>query len=260
MQTTLKPLSGKRIIVTRPAEQVGSLSKKLQDLGAITIEIPTIEIEPPLETLQIDNSIRHLAEYDWLVFTSVHGVEFFLERISALKVPLNILNGVRVAAIGAATSHSLSHAGREPDYVPPEFLSERIVDGLGDLHGKRVLLPRADIASNKLPLSLRERGAAVDEIVAYRTRPPRELKSERLKDAFKTGVDVVTFTSPSTVNNFVNALGAELVEIMKNVRVTCIGPVTFEAAKRAGLNVTVVADPHTIDALVEAIVNDIGSL
>ncbi|HMK83332.1 MAG TPA: uroporphyrinogen-III synthase [Candidatus Bathyarchaeia archaeon] len=262
MQTTTKPLLGKRIVVTRAARQAAILSKKLQDLGATTLEIPTIEIKPPSSTDPIDHAIRNLGNYDWIIFTSVHGVEWFMSRMAILKADLAVLDSVRVAAIGSATSATLERFGRSPDYVPDEFLSERIVRGLGDLQGKKILLPRADIASKKLPLLLRDRGATVVEVTAYRTASPDELNSEKLRMAFRAGrVDIVTFTSPSTLCNFVQAFGdVDVGKYLNNVRVACIGPVTFEAAKQAGIDVNVVANPHTIDALVEAIVDDIRNL
>ena len=234
---------------------------KLQNLGATTVEIPTIVIEPPSETIQIDNSIRNLSKYDWVIFTSVHGVEFFLQRMSALRTPTSALRSVRIAAIGSATAEPLERVGRRPDYIPPEFLSEQIANGLGDLQGIRILLPRADIASKKLPLQLRDRGALVEEIVAYKTVRPRELDYARLMHTIETGIDIATFTSPSTVHNFAAALGnAEAGKFLRNVRVACIGPVTSEAARKVGMDVHIVANPHTVDALVEAIVNDIRNL
>jgi len=262
MQTTMKPLLGKRIVVTRAAKQAAILSKKLQDLGATTLEIPTIEIKPPPSTDQIDYAIKNLGNYDWIIFTSVHGVESFMSRMAVLQVDLAVLDSVRVAAIGSATSAAIERFRRSPDYVPDEFLSEHIVRVLGDLQGKRILLPRADIASKKLPLLLRDRGATVVEVTAYSTASPNELNSEKLKTAFKTrGVDIVTFTSPSTVYNFVQAFGdVKVGKYLNTVRVACIGPVTFEAAKKVGIDVNVVANPHTIDALVEAIVDDVGNL
>lgn len=260
MQTSEKPLSGRRIVVTRAARQAASLSRKLQDLGATTIEIPTIEIKPPSGTDQIDNAIQNIRIYDWIIFTSVHGVESFIGRMAALQVHISILDDLKIAAIGSATSTALQQAGRKPDYVPAEFLSERIAIGLGEVRGKRVLLPRANIATKRLPLLLREQGAIVDEVTAYKTVLPLGLNSEKLKGAIETGVDIVTFTSPSTVHNFAHALGDEVGKLLSNVRVACIGPVTCEAARKIGIDVNVVASPHTIDALVEAIVDDIRNL
>jgi len=258
MQSTTMPLSGVRVVVTRSADQATFLSNKLRNLGATTIEIPMIEIIPPSDTDSMDSSIRNLGKYDWVIFTSVHGVEFFLRRMAILQIPTSCLYSVRIAAIGSATSAAIQSIGRSPDYVPSRFLSESIAAGLDGLQGKRVLLPRADIASKKLPLLLRDKGASVDEVVAYRTVVPRELTRDRLKTVLETGVDVVIFTSPSTVCNFANALEhASVTKDLSNVRIACIGPVTAEAARQLGMAVDVVANPHTIDALVEAIVSDV---
>ena len=258
MQITAKPLVGHRIVVTRSVSQAVDLSRKLQNLGATTIQIPTIQIEPPTDTAQIDESIRNLNKFDWIVFTSVNGVAFYLKRMAALQTPISAFRDVRIAAIGSATSTSLEHAGRMPDYVPSEFLSERIVIGLGNLQGKHVLLPRADIASEKLPDLLRQSGALVTEIIAYKTAAPK-LHSDHLRKAMQEA-DIATFTSPSTVRNLVAALGSEEAKkLFTNVTVACIGPVTFETARELGIDVKIVASPHTIDALVEAIVHDVSS-
>jgi len=257
MQMSTIPLSGMRVIVTRSVDQATILSKKLRNLGATTIEIPMIEILPPSDTGQIDNSIQNLSKYDWVIFTSVHGVEFFLQRMAILQTPISCLNYVKIAAIGPATSAAIQSIGRNPDYVPSEFLSASIVAGLDGLQGKRVLLPRADIASKKLPMQLRDKGASVDEVVAYQTVIPRELNCDRLRMVLESGVDMVIFTSPSTVRNFANALGyVNVRKDLSNATIACIGPVTAEAAKQLGMDVSVIANPHTIDALVEAIISD----
>lgn len=260
MQTTLKPLLGKRILITRAASQATILSKKLQELGATTIEIPTIEIKPPTSTDQLDMAIRIIANFDWIIFTSVHGVKSFTSRMKTLNIDPAVLDSVKLAAIGSSTSAALSSFRRSPDYVPKEFLSDKIANGLGNLNGKRILLPRSNIASKKLPSLLRNGGATVVEVTAYETALPDALKSEKLKEALTGGeVDVVTFTSPSTVHNFVQAIGSVVGQYLNKISVVCIGPVTFEAARKVGIDVTVVANPHTIDGLVEAIVNDLGN-
>jgi len=254
MQMITMPLSGLRIMVTRSADQARILSTKLRSLGATTIEIPMIEVTSPSDTGPIDRSLRDLSKYDWVIFTSVHGVEFFLQRLTVLQIPFSSLSRVKIATIGPATSTAIQNIGRSPDYVPSEYLSENIAPGLGRLDGKRILLPRADIASEKITIQLREKGACVDEVVAYQTMVPRELNRDRLRTALESGVNVVTFTSPSTVRNFANALGrAGVSEYLNNVKIACIGPVTAEAAKQLGMVVSIIANPHTIDALVEAI-------
>lgn len=258
--SSLKPLTGLRILITRPRQQARALSEKLSKLGATTIEIPTIEIAPAENTERLDAAVRQLGKYDWVIFTSVHGVEATLARLRELELSLDSLLGLKVAAIGPATANALTRAGRTPDYVPEQFLSEKIAQGLGEVEGRRILLPRADIASKKLPSLLRERGAIVYEVDAYRTVVPADLTDEKIKAIFQSGVDLVTFTSPSTVRNLAEAVGAnQLKALLKGSKVACIGPVTLGAVRELGIDVEVVAMTHTIDALVEAIVNEIGT-
>ncbi len=259
MQTSsFEPLAGMRIVVTRPKPQAQILSDRLRKLGATTIEIPTIEIIPTEDTEQLDAAVRRLGEYDWVIFTSVHGVSAVLSRLEALELSPDALSKPKVAAIGPATANKLTHAGRTPDFMPREFLSEKIAQGLGAVEGKRILLPRADVASKKLPELLRERGAIVDEVDAYETVVPSDLTLERVKANLQDRADLITFTSPSTIRNLAHILGNDqLRDLLKGVRVACIGPVTLEAARELGIVVDVVAMTHTIDALVEAIVNEI---
>lgn len=259
--SSLKCLEGVKILITRPEEQNLLLSSKLRNLGATTVELPTITILSPQSTDRLDRSILRLLHYDWLIFTSVHGVRFFSQRLEALGEPLDKLKQVKVAAIGPATAAALKRLGKEPDYVPVQYLSEKIAVGLGDVKGKQILLPRADIASKNLPDLLRQRGAKVEEVVAYRTVIPEGLSADRVKSVLNQGIDVVAFTSPSTVRNLVQAVGTnELGVLLKGVKVACIGPVTAEATKKLGIHVDVVARAHTIDDLVEAIENDIGTV
>jgi uroporphyrinogen-III synthase len=256
-KASLKPLSGMRIVVTRPKSEANTLSEKLRSLGAVAVELPIIAIAPPNDLAQLDAAIRRLNQFDWVVFTSVHGVEYFLNRMSVVEIPVEILKSRKVAVIGPATARALIGAGKSPDYVPREFLSKRIVDGMGDLKGKRILLPRADIASEAFPRMLRERGGVVVEVSAYRTILPVELTAETVRSVFEQGVDLVTFTSPSTIRYLSRVLGGnELLGVLRGTKVACIGPVTAEAAEELGVAVDLVAKTHTIDALVEAIVND----
>jgi uroporphyrinogen III methyltransferase/synthase len=256
--TNLKPLSGVKVLVTRPLLEAQTLSSQLRALGAITIELPTIEIAPPASCEQMDRAIRSLGSYDWVIFTSVNGVRSFANRMEALSVPIETLDEVHVAAIGAATASALEQNGKTADFVPSEYLSERIVPGLGDLKGKRVLLPRADIASKKLPALLRERGAMVDEVAAYRTVTPRDLTPRRLQSVLSEGLDFATFTSPSTIQILARVVGEhELRRSLEKVRIACIGPVTADAVRELGLCAEVVAENHSINGLVQAIVNEV---
>ena len=257
----LQSLSGMRVLITRPKGGSESLSEKLRSLGAETVELPTIEIIAPRSTEALDHSIRNLSNYDWVIFTSVNGVRFFLERMRHLRVTSDLLQRVKIAAIGSATAASLEKSARRPDFVPEEFLSEKIVYGLGDVKGKRILLPRADIASRTLPRNLIGEGAIVEEVVAYETVIPKDLSLDRLQSILERGVNLVTFTSPSTVRNLANVTSSiGLGALIKGIKVACIGPVTAEAARGLGVHVDIVASNHSIDDLVEAIVNEIRSV
>jgi uroporphyrinogen III methyltransferase/synthase len=258
---SVKLLAGVRILVTRSETENQVFSGKLSDLGAVTVELPTIAILPPEDTTPLDRSIEMLSKYDWVIFTSRHGVRFFAERMAAIGESADRLREVKVAAVGPATATALERFGKKPDYMPEEFLSERIIYGLGELKGKRFLLPRADIASKILPELLRKKGASVDEVMAYRTVVPEDLSLDRLLSILEQGVDVVTFTSPSTVRNLAHIANANpLGALLKGVKVACIGPVTADAARALGVHVDIVASNHTIDDLVEAIVNEIGTV
>jgi len=262
MQTApLKSLADVRILITRSKDENETLAKKLRQLGAIVAELPTIEFAPPENTKPLDQSIKMLSKYDWLIFTSRHGVQFFSKRMAALGEPPGRLREVKVAAIGPATAAALQSLGKKPDYVPYEFLSSQIARGLGDVKGKRILLPRTDIASRGLPEELRMQGTSVDEVVVYRTVVPEDLSLDRLLLILKQGLDVVTFTSPSTVRNLAHVASVEgLGALLEDVRVACIGPVTADAAKALGVHVDIVASNHTIDNLVEAVVNEIRTV
>jgi uroporphyrinogen-III synthase len=259
--TSLKPLSGVRVLITRPIEGAQRLSEKLRELGATTIELPTIEVVPPQNNHALDQALQKLNEYDWVIFTSVHGVRFFMERMANLKISPTAMKQVMLAAIGSATASELERAAKKPEFVPNEFLSENIVDGLGNVNGKRILLPRADIASKKLPELLRRRGGLVEEVVAYQTVIPPDLTPEHVNSIFMRGIDLVTFTSPSTVHNLAQVIGDDrLAQILSNVKVACIGPVTVQATRELGIGVNIVAGIHTVDALVEAIVDEIRTV
>jgi uroporphyrinogen III methyltransferase/synthase len=257
----LQTLVGIRILVTRPRNENRSFSEKLRGLGATVVELPTIEIVPPKDTTMLDQSIKHLSSYDWIAFTSSNGARFFMERMTQLGESTNTLRQVKIAAIGPATASVLERLAKKPDYMPDEFLSEKIAHGLGDVKGKRILLPRADIASRKLPTILRSNGATVEEVVAYETIVPNDLSLDQLQSILKEGVDLVTFTSPSTIRGLTHILGrVPLATLMKGAKVACIGPVTAEAARELGVHVDIVAHNHTVDGLVEAIVNEIRTV
>ena len=254
-----RPLFGRRVVVTRARAQAGELSTELENLGAEVREFPTIEVRPPEDFGPLDGAIRELDSFDWLVFTSVNGVDAFLERLRHHGLDLRAVpRGAKVAAIGPATAGALERVGLRVDVVPEEFRAEALIEAIkdGSLAGKRVLIPRAKVAREILPEKLREAGAEVVVPPAYETVPSAEGK-EGLAGELEAGrIDCVTFTASSTVENFVGAFGAEeAARLLSGTRVVCIGPITADTARGFGLGVEAEAREYTIPGLIEAVVD-----
>lgn len=248
-----KPLAGQRIAVTRPPHQAPELAERLQELGATPVLFPTIQIRPMEDSSELDKAIGDLGRYDWVIFTSVNGVAIFFKRVEALGLNNSLFDGVRVAAIGPATGDALAEEGVAPDYIPEEFVAERIAEGLGDVSGLSILLPRAAIARETLRQMLAAQGAAVDEIPTYRTLPATP-SSKALAEL--ENVDIITFTSSSTVRNFIDLVGGrqEALRLLQDATVACIGPITAGTVEEElSLRPAVVAEEYTMGGLVTAI-------
>ena len=252
-----RPLFGKRIVVTRPRDQATEFIRALSELGAQCILLPTIAIVPPASWKELDEAIGDLSRYDWIVFTSVNGVNYFFQRLYGAQKDARYLNGTKIAAIGPKTATSLMTKGIRPDVIPHKFRAEETVEALQQytLDGKRVLLPRPALVRDYIPKKLKALGALVDEVEAYQTVRP-DYSPGQLRALFKDGtMDMITFTSPSTVTNLLAILrGKPIYEEVQKAEVACIGPVTAQKASEAGLKVTIVPDEYTVDALAEAIV------
>ena len=248
-----RPLFGKRILVTRARHQASTLSRLLSERGAQPVELPAIEIQHVTDTVKLDRAISNLPRYHWIIFTSVNGVEAFFVRLHTLKLDARALHGLKVGAIGPATAKSLEQKGIAPDYCPTTYTSEGLIAGLRSLNiaGQRFLLPRADIADKQLAEEIAALGGEAHEVAVYKTVPAANAISEVKKLIVFGKVDVITFTSSSTVSNLIAALGDEAVT--NSVKVACIGPKTADAATKAGLKVDIVASEHTIPGLVAAI-------
>lgn len=258
-----RPLFGKRILVTRSREQAADLVDRLEVLGAEPIEAPTIRLQPPDDYAPLDEACARASTFDWIVFTSANGVEAFMARLQAGPGDVRALHGVKLCAIGPATADRLGQYGLKVDLTPPEYRAEGVVQALresGDLAGQRILLPRADIAREVLADELRQSGVEVVEVTAYRTvLADADGGGDGDLDVYRMlldrQIDAVTFTSASTVRNFVRIYGEEAApDLLQSTVVACIGPVTAEAAEQNGIHAAVVANPYTIPALVEAIV------
>jgi uroporphyrinogen III methyltransferase / synthase len=258
-----KPLFGKRVVVTRAREQASDFVARLSELGAECIEFPTIEVIPPLSWKELDRAIGNLERYHWLVFTSVNGVKHFFDRLQDSGQDARNLKEIRIAAIGPKTAEAIRGQGVKPDLIPEEYRAEAVVEAFGKrgVKGLRILLPRAAEAREVLPQELEEMGAAVEVVEAYRTVRPEGAKNEVRAMLEKGDIHMVTFTSSSTVNNFMEMFEGEserLLGWMKKVAVACIGPVTAKTAQERGLSVRITPSDYTIEALTKAIVDWFG--
>lgn len=270
-----RPLLGKRIVVTRSREQASQLLARLVNLGAEALEFPTIKIIGPESYEPVDAAISRLAENDWVIFTSVNGVDYFLRRLKVTGRDARSFGKARICAIGPATAARLERASLRADFIPARFVAESILEGLASatagnsLEGQRILLARADVAREALFEGLISQGARVEQITTYRqvienqAESPGEIQPAALVELLDTGqVDLVTFTSSNTVRNFARRLekasSKPLAELLINTRVACIGPITSQAARDLGLAVHLEAAEYTIEGLVAEIIKKQG--
>src|SRR5213080_1097635 len=247
-----RPLLGKRIVVTRTRKQASVLSKKLRALGAHVIELPTIQIEPPTDLREFAELVQDAHVYDWIVFTSANGVEAFFDMFFKLYDDAREMGAVRIAAIGPATAQRLKDFHLHVDLQPQEFVAEDVVREFkkqGSVENLKILLVRAEKARDVLPKGLSALGAIVDETFAYRTVPETRDTNGARRQIAKDGADLITFTSSSTVENFL----ALKLPWPKGMQIASIGPITSQTARDNGLKVDVEAKRHDIDGLVKAI-------
>jgi uroporphyrinogen III methyltransferase/synthase len=244
------PLFGRRIVVTRARGQADALSTRLRALGAEAVEAPTIEIGRPADFGPLDRAIAELSSYDWLIFTSANGVRSFVDRLDRAETDLRGLRA-RICAIGPATRAAIEALHLKVDVIGHEYVAEGLIQALAkfDLGGKRVLLPRAAVARDLVPVELGRRGAHVDVVEAYRTTVPEDA-AEKIREALAQRPDCITFTSSSTVQNLVAIAGTEAI---RGIPAVTIGPVTMETARKLGIEVAAQARVFTIDGLLEAI-------
>lgn len=242
-----------RVLITRPRAQSAEFAEQLRIAGFEPVHFPVIEIRPADDLSALKAALANIGRYAWVVFTSVNAVEVVF---SVLSNHLIFEKGqeVKVAAVGKKTADALRLRGSEPQLVPDEFVGEAIVPGMGELKGKHILLPRAEMGRAVLPEAIRAAGGIVDEITVYHTLPVK-VDADGL-DALRTGVDWVTFTSPSTVQNFSKMARQHKLDPLNlpgSPKIACIGPITEKAAQDNGFVVTVTADEYTTDRLIEAL-------
>jgi len=242
-----------KILITRPRAQANTFAENLRKAGLEPVCFPVIEIQPIENNIALQRALSKLHCYDWLVFTSVNGVDAVWDMLIGMGVA-HIPENVRVAAIGPKTAEALNSHDIVPSFVPDEYVAEAIMPGLGDLLGRWVLLPRAEIARKALPEAIVQAGGVAHEIVVYRTMPVKPDPQGLL--ALHAGLDVVALTSPSTVHNFVaivRAAGLDPHSLPGNPVFACIGPITEQAAQMEDLPNRIVADEYTTEGLIKAI-------
>ncbi|MEE9252453.1 MAG: uroporphyrinogen-III C-methyltransferase [Thermodesulfobacteriota bacterium] len=253
-----KPLFGRKILVTRAREQASDLVKLIEEQGANALEFPTIRIIPPASWERLDGAIEGLSSYDWIVFTSVNGVERFFGRLRERGRDVRALGSLQIACIGEQTARRVEERGFNVDLVPDDFRAEGLIEVFenADVKGKRILIPRAKDAREVLPEELSQMGAVVDVVPAYETKKPEAESADEVKELLLTGeVDVITFASSSTARNFFEALGDDAAGCVQNSVIACIGPVTAKTVREFGFEPTIVCSKYTIEELVSEISN-----
>ncbi len=251
-----RPLFGKRVLITRPKDQTEELKVHLMDLGAEVIAFPTIELKPPDSWGPLDQAIHQIGSYQWVIFTSVNGVKHFFERYWLAGRDIRDLKGLKIAAIGPATEKAIRALGLHVEVLPDEFKAEGLVESLKGkvLKGSRVLLARAKVARDVLPQELRQQGAQVDVVEAYQTILPESSASSFLDLLQENPLDLIVFTSSSTVSNLAQIVQPKsLADVLTGVHVACIGPITAQTAESFGLKVSVRPDQYNTSSLVHAI-------
>lgn len=249
-----KPLFGKRIVVTRARHQASVLSQEIEALGGEAWEFPTIDIVPPTDNSHIIKALNNLGQFQWLVFTSINGVEAFFEELKNQERDVRDLIGLEIVAIGPATQAAIEKRGLRAAYVPEEYRAEKIVEGLtGRVSaGQKVLLARAEEARDILPESLKAMGLEVWDVPVYKTVLGGANREELQRMLREKEIHMVTFTSSSTVRNFVELLEGEI-SLLKGVSLFSIGPITSGTARKLGLTIYKEANEYTIQGLVEAL-------
>lgn len=262
-QSDYQPLLGWRILTTRAKKQSGHLAGPLRDLGAEVIEVPTIEINPPSSYEPLDSALNNIKYYDWLVLTSVNGVDAVFERLQNLGISATNLAYLQIAAIGPATQKAIEKHGLKVAATPEKYIAESVVETLrGKTEGKRVLLARAKVARDILPNELRKAGVLLEVVEAYETKVPAAAQA-KLKKLFSSRTqrpDIVTFTSSSTATNFINLLGSSYQQALGDAHIASIGPVTSKTLRDAGFAPTIEAREYTVEGLVLAIVEHVHKL
>ncbi len=255
----MSPLTGKTILVTRSVTQSSQFSTRLEQEGATVVEMPALEVGPPSSWEALDQAIAHLADFDWLILTSTNSVDYFFERLATLRVN-SALTGLKIAVVGEKTAQSLQQRSLQPDFMPPEFVADSLVQHLPPLTGKRVLFPRVETGGREILVKeLTAGGAEVVEVAAYQSQCPGAIAPVALVALQQQAVDVLTFASSKTVKCFYQLVAAvpelpPLEEWLQRVCIASIGPQTSKTCLALLGRVDVEAKEYTLEGLTEAVV------
>jgi uroporphyrinogen-III synthase len=252
-------LQGKRILVTRAKEQAESFSKKIEEHGGIAIEIPLIKIQTPKNTELIEKSLQKIYTYDWLVLTSVNGVHYFFDFLETYKIRFSETDRPKIAVVGKKTLQALEQKGFSADLIPDDFVAENLFEKLIERVNKSetILLARGNLGRSLLTEKLSEMGIKVDDLILYENVLNTEKQAELIHLLQSCSLDIITFTSSSTVTNFVELLQGTKgwQKWLENIQIACIGPITEKTAIEAGIQPQIVAKEYTVAGLLDAIVN-----
>jgi uroporphyrinogen-III synthase len=251
------PLAGKRIVVTRAIDQSRELKARLESMGATVLLFPAVSFSEPSDTAELDRAIRSLGEFDWILFTSANAVQFFARRCRKLGVEPSHAGNYRCAAVGQATASAVAADGFPVDHVAQEFLGVALARELSaSIAGKKIVLPRSERARPDLPDALKAAGAEVTEVVAYHTGGVGVIEPEVMRAIQEAQVDVISFFSPSAIENMRGELGEELLfRLGAKAALAAVGPVTAAALRSAGLRVAIEAPLATAESMAAAIAN-----
>jgi uroporphyrinogen III methyltransferase/synthase len=254
-----RPLFGKKVLITRSRTQASRLRSLLEELGAEPVELPSIEIAPLEDCTRLDAALTRLHSFRWVIFTSANSVEAVFDRLEQQGKDARAFSSATVGAIGPATAHALMQRGIKADFIPARSVSESVVEELSgrDWQGVPILLPGSNIGRDVLEQGLTSLGASVERVAVYRTLTPESAGSQA-RQILEQGMDVVTFTSSSTVSNLLDILDGNKQQLESSL-IACIGPITATTAQELGLRVDVVADEHTVEGLVDALVGHFGN-
>ena len=257
MENHQPPLAGKTILVTRSAGQSSEFTHLLQQEGATVVEMPTLEIGPPASWQQLDNAIAHLQDFEWLILTSTNGADYFFERLLAQGKHPRALANVKIAVVGKKTSASLKQRGLQPDFIPPDFVADSLVEHFPEpLEGKKILFPRVETGGREvLVKELTANGAEVIEVAAYESRCPQAIAPSALDALKRLQVDIITIASSKTVKNFCTLLEASGGASLDGVCIASIGPQTSETCQKLLGRVDVEAKEYTLEGLLQSLLD-----